>query len=68
MVADVNGDGRDDVLRLGGTGEVHAYLNQRRAGTFQPDWEEQLSWAPGVPGDKAESLRFADVDNGNRAD
>ncbi|MET8885400.1 GDSL-type esterase/lipase family protein [Streptomyces rubiginosohelvolus] len=66
--ADVNGDGRDDVLRLGETGEVHAYLNQRQSGALQPDWEEKLSWAPGVQGAKAEGLRFADVDNDNRAD
>lgn len=66
--ADVNGDGRDDVLRVGEAGEVHAYLNVRRTGSLQPDWEEKLSWAPGVQGAKGADLRFADVDGDNRAD
>ncbi|MBU2668212.1 VCBS repeat-containing protein [Actinoplanes bogorensis] len=69
--ADVNGDGRDDVLRVGSDGEVHAYYN------FDPDngvllpkprWVEKLSWAPGVNGASLANLRFADVNGDRRAD
>ncbi|QNP68820.1 VCBS repeat-containing protein [Streptomyces roseirectus] len=66
--ADVNGDGRDDVLRVGDGGEVHAYLNTPTPGSSQPRWEEKLSWAPGVSGAVPDGLRFADVDNDGKAD
>ncbi|WP_405824684.1 FG-GAP-like repeat-containing protein [Streptomyces sp. NBC_01390] len=66
--ADVTGDGRDDVLRVGDTGEVHAYFNIRTPGSLQPLWSEKLSWAPGVAGANLNLLRFADVDNDGKAD
>ncbi|WP_416966799.1 FG-GAP-like repeat-containing protein [Streptomyces sp. 4F14] len=66
--ADVNGDGRDDVLRVGDTGEVHAYFNTPASGSSTPTWKEKLSWAPGVNGATLANLQFADVDNDNKAD
>lgn len=70
--ADVNGDGRDDYLRLGATGEVHAYVNYPTSldpgATRTTAWQVRLSWAPGVNGASRFNLRFADVDNDKRAD
>ncbi|MFM9609644.1 GDSL-type esterase/lipase family protein [Streptomyces niveiscabiei] len=67
--ADVDGDGRDDLLRLGSGGEVHAYFNRAVAGDRDSvGWKEKLSWAPGVNGANLDNLRFADVNNDNRAD
>ncbi|MEW2428708.1 GDSL-type esterase/lipase family protein [Micromonospora sp. NPDC047644] len=70
--ADVNGDGRDDALRIGDNGRVHAYYNtdDGDSGTLikKPKWVEKLSWAPGVNGASLNSLRFSDVDGDRRAD
>ncbi|MEV5313674.1 GDSL-type esterase/lipase family protein [Streptomyces sp. NPDC052610] len=65
--ADVDGDGRDDYLRVGDSGAVHAYINT-------PDdsglihWEERLDWAPGVRYGSRDKLRLADVNGDRRAD
>ncbi|MDG4809386.1 FG-GAP-like repeat-containing protein [Micromonospora sp. WMMD1120] len=70
--ADINGDGRDDALRIGDNGRVHAYYNiaDGDSGTLikKPKWVEKLSWAPGVNGASLNSLRFSDVDGDGRAD
>lgn len=66
--ADVNGDGRDDILRVSDTGRVHAYFNMPEPGGSRPTWVEKLSWAPGVSGATLDNLQFADVDNDDRAD
>lgn len=66
--ADINGDSRDDVLRVSDTGKVHAYFNEPTSGSSQPTWREKLSWAPGVSGAGLANLRFADVDNDQKAD
>ncbi|MFB9682403.1 FG-GAP-like repeat-containing protein [Streptosporangium vulgare] len=70
--ADVNGDGRDDYLRLGATGEVHAYVNYPTSldagATRTTAWQVRLSWAPGVNGASRFNLRFADVNDDRRAD
>lgn len=61
--ADINGDGRDDFLRVGEAGAVHAYVNN---GTGV--WEEHLNWAPGVSGGTRDRLRLADVNGDRKAD
>ncbi|MFJ8637072.1 GDSL-type esterase/lipase family protein [Streptomyces sp. NPDC093568] len=65
--ADVNGDGRDDYLRTGDTGTVHAYLNTvTDQGLIH--WVERLNWAPGVSYGSRDKLRLADVNGDRRAD
>ncbi|MFE7839340.1 FG-GAP-like repeat-containing protein [Streptomyces sp. NPDC057474] len=65
--ADVNGDGRDDYLRVGDSGAVHAYLNlPTEDGWYR--WEEVLNWAPGVSYGSRDKLRLADVNGDRRAD
>ncbi|MFY1619741.1 GDSL-type esterase/lipase family protein [Micromonospora sp. WMMD736] len=68
--ADINGDGRDDALRIGDNGRVHAYYNIADGDSLikKPKWVEKLSWAPGVNGASLNSLRFSDVDGDGRAD
>ncbi|MDG9674096.1 FG-GAP-like repeat-containing protein [Micromonospora sp. DH14] len=67
--ADINGDGRDDYLRVGTAGQVHAYVNTGLASDSpKPVWVEKLNWAPGATGASRNNLRFADVDNDNKAD
>ncbi|GAA2196016.1 hypothetical protein GCM10009848_66140 [Micromonospora lupini] len=67
--ADINGDGRDDYLRVGTAGQVHAYTNTGLASDNpKPVWIEKLNWAPGATGASRNNLRFADVDNDNKAD
>lgn len=66
--ADVNGDGRDDYLRVGEDGSVHAYLNAVGSGTTVVDWVERLNWAPGVRYGSRDKLRLADVNGDRKAD
>ncbi|WP_165984337.1 GDSL-type esterase/lipase family protein [Streptomyces sp. YIM 98790] len=65
--ADVDGDGRDDYLRVSEQGAVHAYLN-----TLGDDglihWREWRNWAPGVSYGSRDKLRLADVEGDGRAD
>ncbi|MFF8035966.1 GDSL-type esterase/lipase family protein [Streptomyces sp. NPDC016626] len=61
--ADVNGDGRDDYLRVGENGAIHAYVNHPTRG-----WLEYLNWAPGVQGGSRNALRMADVNGDGKAD
>lgn len=65
--ADVNGDGRDDYLRVGESGAVHAYLNLPTDDRWFR-WEEHLNWAPGVSYGSRAKLRLADVNADRRAD
>lgn len=65
--ADVNGDGRDDYLRVGDGGAVHAYVNLPTEDDWY-SWEEHLNWAPGVSYGSRDKLRLADVDGDRRAD
>ncbi|MHA5052205.1 GDSL-type esterase/lipase family protein [Streptomyces sp. SD15] len=60
--ADIDGDGRDDYLRVGSAGAIHAYVN------LTTGWEEHLNWAPGVSGGSKNALRLADVNNDRKAD
>ncbi|MFI1422676.1 FG-GAP repeat domain-containing protein [Streptomyces sp. NPDC020731] len=64
--ADVNGDGRDDYLRTGENGSVHAYVNT--VGATNIHWEEHLNWAPGVSYGSRDKLRLADVNGDAKAD
>lgn len=64
--ADVNGDGRDDYLRVGEDGSVHAYYNLLTDDGRR--WEEHRNWAPGVPYGSREKLRLADVNGDRKAD
>ncbi|MFE0589319.1 FG-GAP-like repeat-containing protein [Micromonospora echinospora] len=73
--ADVTGDGRDDLLRVGAEGAVHVYRNmwdpatERQAGEPQPPaWQLWLDWAGGTRGSSLEAVRFADADGDGRAD
>ncbi|BCL13691.1 GDSL-type esterase/lipase family protein [Micromonospora sagamiensis] len=73
--ADVTGDGRDDLLRVGAKGAVHAYRNmwdpatERQAGKPQPPaWRLWLNWAGGTRGSSLEAVRFADGDGDGKAD
>ncbi|MEO3777487.1 FG-GAP-like repeat-containing protein [Micromonospora sp. B11E3] len=73
--ADVTGDGRDDLLRVGAKGAVHVYRNmwdpatERQAGKPQPPaWRLWLNWAGGTRGSSLEAVRFADADGDGRAD
>ncbi|WP_069173496.1 GDSL-type esterase/lipase family protein [Streptomyces griseus] len=65
--ADVNGDGRDDYLRVGRDGSVHAYYNVE-SDTGYWKWEEHLNWAPGVFYGSRDKLRLADVNGDGKAD
>lgn len=65
--ADVNGDGRDDYLRVSEDGAVHAYLN-RSGPNGRWTWEPRLNWAPGVNGATRETLRLADVSGDGKTD
>ncbi|MFD9053604.1 FG-GAP-like repeat-containing protein [Streptomyces zaomyceticus] len=60
--ADIDGDGRDDYLRVGSNGSIHAHLN------LPTGWEEHLNWAPGVTGGTRDALRMADVTGDGKAD
>ncbi|MCX4993619.1 FG-GAP-like repeat-containing protein [Streptomyces sp. NBC_00568] len=60
--ADIDGDGRDDYLRVGDSGNIHAYVN------LTTGWEEHLNWAPGVSGGSRNALRLADVNGDRKAD
>ncbi|WP_306317124.1 MULTISPECIES: GDSL-type esterase/lipase family protein [unclassified Streptomyces] len=66
--ADVNGDGRDDYLRVGEDGSVHAYFNLPGSDEYDWRWEEHLNWAPGVFYGSRDKLRLADVDGDKKAD
>ncbi|WP_113699883.1 NPP1 family protein [Nonomuraea lactucae] len=67
--ADVNGDGRDDYLRTGEDGSVHAYFNfAHPKDRYKVQWEEHLNWAPGVSYGSRDKLRLADVDGDRKAD
>ncbi|MGW8377226.1 FG-GAP-like repeat-containing protein [Streptomyces sp. ODS28] len=65
--ADVDGNGRDDVLRIGENGSAHAYYNyEGEADGWR--WKEHRNWAPGVPSGSRGKLRLADVDGDGKAD
>ncbi|MFF0105030.1 GDSL-type esterase/lipase family protein [Streptomyces hirsutus] len=64
--ADVNGDGRDDYLRTGTDGSIHAYINT--VGATSIHWVERLNWAPGVWYGSRDKLRLADVNGDKKAD
>ncbi|MFE9024059.1 GDSL-type esterase/lipase family protein [Streptomyces sp. NPDC007808] len=66
--ADIDGDGRDDLLRVGENGAVHAYVNQPGDRIETPRWVERLDWAPGVRYGSRDKLRLADVNGDRRAD
>ncbi|MFI7104065.1 FG-GAP-like repeat-containing protein [Streptomyces sp. NPDC050161] len=66
--ADVNGDGRDDYLRVGKDGSVHAYYNLPEYGSSGWRWEEHRNWAPGVFYGSRSMLRLADVNGDGKAD
>ncbi|WP_405743519.1 VCBS repeat-containing protein [Streptomyces sp. NBC_01525] len=66
--ADVNGDGRDDLLRVGENGSIHAYYNLSGDSSSGWRWEEHRNWAPGVFYGSRSMLRLADVNGGGRAD
>jgi lysophospholipase L1-like esterase len=65
--ADVNGDGRDDYLRVGKDGSVHAYYNLK-SDTGGWEWKEHRNWAPGVFYGSRSRLRLADVNGDGKAD
>ncbi|GGO56464.1 hypothetical protein GCM10012287_50110 [Streptomyces daqingensis] len=67
--ADVNGDGRDDYLRVGEDGSVHAYYNLEgdEPGEYWK-WKEHRNWAPGVFYGSRSKLRLADVNADGKAD
>jgi hypothetical protein len=65
--ADANGDGRDDYLRVGEDGSVHAYYNLE-SDTGGWEWKEHRNWAPGVFYGSRSRLRLADVDGDGKAD
>jgi lysophospholipase L1-like esterase/endonuclease/exonuclease/phosphatase family metal-dependent hydrolase len=65
--ADVNGDGRDDYLRVGKDGSVHAYYNLE-SDTGGWEWKEHRNWAPGVFYGSRSRLRLADVNGDGKAD
>lgn len=67
-LADVNGDGRDDYLRVGTNGAIHAYFNLPQQGGNGIRWEEHLNWAPGVWYGTRDKLRLADVNGDRKAD
>ncbi|MEV4021016.1 GDSL-type esterase/lipase family protein [Nonomuraea angiospora] len=73
--ADVTGDGRDDILRVGAEGAVHVYQNMWDPNSppisseaQPPDWRLWLNWAGGTRGSSLEAVRFADGDGDGRAD
>ncbi|MEW1838404.1 GDSL-type esterase/lipase family protein [Nonomuraea angiospora] len=73
--ADVTGDGRDDILRVGAEGAVHVYRNMWdpnsppiSSESQPPDWGLWLNWAGGTRGSSLEAVRFADGDGDGRAD
>lgn len=66
--ADTDGDGRDDFLRVGDKGAVHAYTNIPTDHSTLLRWEEHLNWAPGVSYGSRDKLRLADVNGDRRAD
>lgn len=66
--ADVNGDGRDDYLRVGENGSVHAYYNLPEDNGFGWNWKEHRNWAPGVFYGSRERVRLADVNGDDKAD
>ncbi|KOG42940.1 hypothetical protein AQJ84_03030 [Streptomyces resistomycificus] len=65
--ADVNGDRRDDYLRVGDDGAVHAYLNLPAQNSGYR-FEEILNWAPGVSYGSRDKLRLADVNGDGKDD
>ncbi|WP_260859950.1 FG-GAP-like repeat-containing protein [Streptomyces cupreus] len=65
--ADVNGDGRDDYLRVSDTAAIHAYFNTQTV-TGSIHWEEHLNWAPGVSYGTLDKLRLSDVNGDRKAD
>ncbi|QLH26375.1 FG-GAP-like repeat-containing protein [Streptomyces sp. Rer75] len=62
--ADIDGDGHDDLLRVGESGAIHAYRWSGPNG----EREEYLNWAPGVSGGSRHYLRLADVNGDRKAD
>ncbi|MEE1929587.1 GDSL-type esterase/lipase family protein [Streptomyces sp. TRM 70351] len=67
--ADVDGDGRDDYLRVGEDGFVHAYVNTPKdPGGNAIGWVEHRNWAPGVAYGSRGKLRLADVNGDGRDD
>ncbi|MFF3846426.1 GDSL-type esterase/lipase family protein [Streptomyces sp. NPDC002328] len=73
--ADITGDGRDDILRVGAEGAVHVYRNMWDPNSGQvssepqsPDWRLWLNWAGGTRGSSLEAVRFADADGDGLAD
>lgn len=66
-LADVNGDGRDDYVRVSDAAAIHAYVNTRTS-TGGIHWEEHLNWAPGVSYGSLDKLRLADVNGDSGAD
>ncbi|MFC5823673.1 FG-GAP-like repeat-containing protein [Nonomuraea insulae] len=73
--ADLNGDGRDDILLVSAEGAVHVYRNLWNPdggggnGNVEPEcWPLWLNWAGGTKGSSLEAVRFADGDGDGAAD
>ncbi|MFF3328711.1 FG-GAP-like repeat-containing protein [Streptomyces sp. NPDC002888] len=73
--ADLTGDGKDDILRVGAEGAVHVYRNEwspsdpnTGSGPRPVSWPLWLNWAGGTKGSSLAAVRFADVDADRRAD
>ncbi|KUN91618.1 FG-GAP-like repeat-containing protein [Streptomyces caeruleatus] len=70
--ADINGDGRDDILRVSDAGAAHVYVNQGGQdsdGKPAADaWKLRLDWAGGTRGSSLQAVRFADADGDGKAD
>ncbi|ROO87313.1 lysophospholipase L1-like esterase [Actinocorallia herbida] len=66
VLADVNGDDRDDYLLVGAAGEVDAWLNTPGNGGV-PSWSSWGRIAPGT-GASGTRIRFSDIDGDGRDD
>lgn len=70
--ADINGDSRDDILRVSDAGAAHVYVNQGSPPSVgkpaAPAWKLRLDWAGGTKGSSLTAVRFADVDGDGKAD
>ncbi|MBW4700450.1 MULTISPECIES: FG-GAP-like repeat-containing protein [unclassified Micromonospora] len=62
--ADLNGDGRDDYLVVGGQGQVSAWFNVRDSGGVGWDWRGEVASGSGP----REQIRFADLNGDGRDD